>query len=67
MKKEPFFPHFKVRAWSQKYPPFSLFLGTSMRAPFHSKFSDRGRPLLPAPVVLCLHFVIKVMIHNCSN
>ena len=42
MKKVRFFPHFKVRAWSQKYPPFSLFLGTSMRAPFHSKFSDRG-------------------------
>ena len=42
MKKVPFFPHFKVRAWSQKSPPFSVFLGTSMRATFHIKFSDRG-------------------------
>ena len=43
MKKSTLFSTFQGQCMEVEIPPFSVFLGTSMRATFHIKFSDGHR------------------------
>ena len=49
MKRVPLFPHLKVLAGSQKYPPFSVFLGTSMGNQYDKELGGREH----LPIVGC--------------
>ena len=46
MKKVPFFSTFQGPCMALEIPSFFVFLGTSMRATFHIKFSDRDHVTL---------------------